>query len=72
MEIIKEMAVMIMLSVMVVMVLSVGVLSVKRYQCLAMWGDSGMQCRWTVMSGCMVQVDGGAWIPSSSYRMLHD
>ena len=38
--------------------------------CTAQWQESGMQARFQLFGGCMIQLPTGAWIPADAYREI--
>ncbi len=48
--------------------LLIGTTLLDRSMCAAKWEGSGMNSKWGVLSGCMVQRKDGTWIPEKNMR----
>lgn len=51
-------------------ILYVGLVKLSDASCSAMWEGSGVESKYTVLSGCLIKLNDGAWIPAENYREL--
>lgn len=47
---------------------SAGLFWMQSMQCEAAWSASGMRTEWGVLSGCLVEVSPGKFLPSKAIR----